>query len=245
MKLSVRLFITVYLTLCCHITSALSFDLLPYTASYASTYKGFKARAEHQLFKTIEGHYQHTTRAKLFFLGFSENSAFTLDGNKVVPMSYEFKGKGGSKKDMSINFDWQNKLVSNHAGKSKWQLPLEGMNYDKLNQFIQLRTDLMTIDRDIEMLPKTYAVIDNNRIKHYQVTVLGEDNIKFKNGVLRCIKVEHKNVKKNKKTILWLAKDWQYLLVGLERIEDNNVEYSLRIKKATVGDQPLTPHIKQ
>lgn len=53
--------------------------------------------------------------------------------------------------------------------------------------------------------------------------------------------------KSNRKTILWFAKDWDYLLVRLYQMETDGKEYQIMLKEGTIdgktvtGEKELTP----
>ena len=46
--------------------------------------------------------------------------------------------------------------------------------------------------------------------------------------------------KSNRKTILWFAKDWDYLLVRLYQMETDGKEYQIMLKEGTIDGKTVT-----
>ena len=67
----------------------------------------------------------------------------------------------------------------------------------------------------------SYQVVDGDEIETYDFRVLGEEKVSTKAGQVDAIKVERVRdpTQSKRETILWFAKDWDYLLVRLHQVE--------------------------
>src|SRR5690606_39602007 len=67
----------------------------------------------------------------------------------------------------------------------------------------------------------SYQVIDGDEVETYDFRVLGEERVRTKAGLVDAIKVERVRdpTQSSRKTVLWFAKDWDYLLVRLHPVE--------------------------
>ncbi|MNO86637.1 hypothetical protein D3C76_780440 [compost metagenome] len=88
----------------------------------------------------------------------------------------------------------------------------------------------------------SYQVIEGTDVDTYDFRVLGEEKVRTQAGLITAIKVERVRdpTKSNRKTVLWFAKDWDYLLVRLYQQESDGKEYQIMLKDGTVGGKTVT-----
>ena len=87
----------------------------------------------------------------------------------------------------------------------------------------------------------SYQVIDGDEIETYDFRVLGEERVRTKAGLIDAIKVERVRdpTQSSRKTVLWFAKDWNYLLVRLHQVEKDGKEYQIMLKDGQVDGRTV------
>jgi len=87
----------------------------------------------------------------------------------------------------------------------------------------------------------SYQVVDGDEIETYDFRVLGEDKVSTKAGQVDAIKVERVRdpTQSKRETILWFAKDWDYLLVRLHQVETDGKEYQIMLEEGRVGGKTV------
>jgi hypothetical protein len=153
----------------------------------------------------------------LTFLPFGdlEESTFNLSNHEVRSYKYTFRSRENKKKlEGSILFDWKSSiLIKSIKGKPAQKEPFKGKIYDKITHIFQLRHDLKLKKKDL-----TYTVVEPEKTKTYHYTVIGTEILKTPIGNLDTIKLTHISDNKERRTELWLAKDFDYLMVKLIQI---------------------------
>ena len=70
---------------------------------------------------------------------------------------------------------------------------------------------------------------------------MGNEILMTPMGPLNAIKVQRiQKEKKNRNTIFWLARDWDYVLIKLSHREKNET-YTLEIMSGSLSDEIITP----
>ena len=87
----------------------------------------------------------------------------------------------------------------------------------------------------------SYQVVDGDEIETYDFRVLGEEKVGTRVGQVDAIKVERVRdpTQSKRQTILWFAKDWDYLLVRLHQVEKDGKEYQIMLQDGSVNGQPV------
>src|SRR3546814_12835726 len=77
------------------------------------------------------------------------------------------------------------------------------------------------------------------RISDWSSDVCSSDLTKA--GQIEAIKVERVRdpTKSKRTTVLWFAKDWDYLLVRLQQVETDGKEYNLMLQDGTVNGKAV------
>lgn len=207
-----------------------------YQARYKAKIKGFSATIERSLKTKDDGLWQLSNNATMFLASIKETSLFKMADSQVTPLNYLYSNALSSKHNSELDFDWKN-LIARDSKKKNNSLTLSEHTFDKLSFQIQLRLDL--IKEGSNFTDKSYNVIDKNRIKTYQVEKLGEEKLTTAAGTFATIKLKQYRPGKNKHTFIWLAKDWQYLILRLQRFENNSSGDSIELEKATLNGKRL------
>ncbi len=215
-------------------------EIKPYKISYLAEYTfllPFDGIATKELTQADNGTWviSNTVTASMFTL--NESSIFKINDSEIIPLKYEFKQNSfGKNKHTLLNFDWGKKQVaakSNKKGNLTYELPFKTL--DKLTYQLQLRKELMATKKLSE-----YLVADKNRLKSYEFEVLGKEIINTELGKLNTIKIQRIRDKKSKRnTLIWLAEDWDYLVVQLHQTEKGKL-YKIKVAQASLNGTPIT-----
>ena len=213
-------------------------ELIPFEASYQASVKGLRASATRSLEPVHEGQYRYSSSVTLKLLGktltrIREHSLFTWEDNMVVPSAYEFTQTGIGSRSRSISFDWEEEFASATVNEHSTVLPLdvEVPVFDELNVFIELRNQLAAGAKTISLL-----AVDGSTIQEDTYQVLGEEPVDTQLGRFAAIKLEKvRQPDSDRETILWLAKNWDFMLLKLYQREGGQA-IELSIDEAIVGD---------
>lgn len=209
-------------------------NLTPFTAHYKAEIGSFTARATRSLSLNEQKQWVLSQRAENLFASITESSEFHFEQPQLRSQRYEYLRKVfGSKRHALLTFDWHTKRVTNDVQDKPWSYDIEQGTLDKLNYQLQLRMDLMQESK----LPLHYAVADGGVLKQYHFEVIGEEQLATELGELETIKVQRIYPGNNKKeTLLWFAKELDYLLVKYQQTNEKGKSSHLLI--TSVEDKP-------
>lgn len=201
----------------------------PYKASYQITWHGLSVgESHHQLTVQIQDTSTHAEERYTFsanttpsipFVPYSyaEFSTFTYKHHHIYPSHYRCEKKEGTKKKGGEwHFDWDKHQVVIIRPTDRKPLHLSVGILDEVSQNFALRKDL----RAGKTKNLDYAVVHGADIRTYHFTWLGEEKIETKLGTLDTIKLEHASKNKDKRTIFWMSKSHDYLLVATEQFRN-------------------------
>lgn len=217
-----------------------SYGLTPYNATYHATWKAkwFPITVEgiRTLKKEDDDTWQLSFEAYSSIADLSEISIFKIKDQQISPDSYRYKTSGFlSKKHRLQEFNWD-KLKVWLPQKELWaNYELEKGVLDNLSYQEQIRLDLKQGKKEFY-----YPVTYKNRLKHYYFEVVGETQLQLRNGKITAIEVKQIKLKHPKEaTHIWFAKDYDYLLVKLEKTKKNGNQNAVTLKKALINGQTL------
>lgn len=198
-------------------------EISPYEAKYEVRYGGLKVgEMTQQLTAAVDGRQTlqtiaHTTGLVSWLKNdtITERSIWQEDGGEVLPLSYTYRYTGRSKDAFErLDFDWSAGVVSSLRDGNVTTLAVARGTLDKhLNQLV-LRRDLLHGQRG----QLSYPVAERGKLKQYEFTVVGEELLQSKRfGPLDCLKVSKGT------TLIWVAKQLDYLPVKIEKDEDGTL----------------------
>ncbi|WP_263141209.1 DUF3108 domain-containing protein [Pseudomonas sp. RIT-PI-AD] len=211
----------------------------PFVASYTADWKQlpFSGTAGRSLKKLDDGRWQLDFEAAMLVASLSEVSTFRVEKDTFLPQSYRFNRNGlGKGKQVELDFDWsQKQVIGNDRGEPVRLLLNRGL-LDKSTYQLALQHDVATGKKSM-----SYQVVDGEDIETYDFRVLGEERVATQAGQVDAIKVERVRdpTQSARKTVLWFAKDWDYLLVRLHQIEKDGKEYQIMLKDGTVDGKKV------
>ena len=145
-----------------------------------------------------------------------ETSLFSVDPYGLHPRSYYFdEGSSKGKRNSRIEFDWSSdSAIGQYKGETR-SIPLAAGMIDRLLAQLVLMRD-MANDR----LPQTYAIVDRNEVKEYDVRVVGEEMMPTPAGQFDTIKLRRQRPGSSRATLIWAAPELGYLPVKMVQLKD-------------------------
>lgn len=219
---------------------AQALEIKPFSASYTADWKQvpISGTAGRSLKALDNGRWELDFEASMLVASLSEKSTFRMESEAFLPLTYRFDRSGlGNGKQIELDFDWNEKQVIGNDRGNPVQVPLNRGLQDKSTYQLVLQHDVAAGKQSM-----SYQVIDGDEVETYDFRVLGEENVRTKAGLLAAIKVERVRdpTQSSRKTVLWFAKDWDYLLVRLHQVEKDGKEYQIMLKEGTVDGRPVS-----
>lgn len=217
-----------------------SHSFTPYDATYHATWKAkwFPITVEgiRTLKKMDDDTWQLSFEADSSVADLSEISIFKVQDQQILPQNYRYKTTGFlSKKHRIQEFNW-NKHKVWLPKKELWaDYALEKGVLDNLSYQEQIRLDLKAGKKEFY-----YPVTYKNRLKHYYFEVVGETQLQLQNEKITAIEVKQVKLKHPKEaTRIWFAKDYDYLLIKLDKTKKRGTRNIIELKKAEINGQTL------
>lgn len=214
-------------------------DLKPFTASYTADWKQLpmSGTASRSLEKGANDTWTLSFKASMMIASLTEESTLTVDKDALLPKTYHFERGGlGKPKKTDLDFDWSQKMVTGTDRGDAVKVPLNRGMLDKSTYQLALQRDVAAGKKSM-----SYQVVDGGDVDTYDFRVLGTEKVDTKAGQVDAIKVERvRDPTQNKRTtVLWFAKDWDYLLVRLQQVETDGKEYNIMLQDGTVNGKTV------
>ncbi|WP_248747765.1 DUF3108 domain-containing protein [Pseudomonas sp. MWU12-2037] len=214
-------------------------DLQPFSASYTADWKQLpmSGSAERSLSKNDNGTWTLSFKASMMIASLTEESTIRLDKDTLLPQSYNFERGGlGKAKKINLDFDWASKMVTGSDRGDPVKVPLNSGMLDKSTYQLALQRDVAAGKKSM-----SYQVVEGTDTDTYDFRVLGAEKVSTKAGSVDAIKVERvRDPTQNKRTtVMWFAKDWDYLLVRLQQVETDGKEYNIMLQEGTVAGKEV------
>ena len=211
----------------------------PFSASYTADWKQvpISGTASRSLEALDNGRWELNFEASMLVASLSETSTFRMENDAFLPLTYRFDRSGlGKAKQIELDFDWTEKQVLGNDRGEPVRFPLNRGIQDKSTYQLVLQHDVAAGKQSM-----SYQVIDGDEVETYDFRVLGTERVRTKAGLIEAIKVERVRdpTQSSRKTVLWFAKDWNYLLVRLHQVEKDGKEYQIMLKDGTVDGRPV------
>ncbi len=214
--------------------------LKPFEARYEARAMGMRAKAYRTL-QLVEGEvYRLQNSVTLTLLGatvgsVAESSEFRWLAGDLIPLQYRYDQTGISSRSESVDFDWASNVAQSTYKDESWSLPLQPGIMDKLSYGTRMGRDISTGG----LTEVSYNIVDAEDIEVHLYRVTAEEVLSTPAGNLNTLRIERiRDPGSSRKTTVWLAKDWGYLLVRLEQVSDSGTT-ELELESATVDGQAL------
>lgn len=202
----------------------------PYRIVYEvkfDTFLPFEGKAIRQLKLQKDGGWKLSHSIDSGVINVRESSRFDWQNKQPKTRQYHYKQNSiGKDKDEQLKFDWVNLQAHHNTDKPPGSFAIPDNTLDKLTYQLKIRQDLA-----IGKEPGVYTVADKRRLKEYGFILLGEEPLDTPVGTLNTLKIKRDRGPDSKReTTLWLAKDWDYLLVKLQQ-QEKGKDYEVVIEK--------------
>lgn len=211
----------------------------PFRADYKAQFNDITVTATRSLTPLEGGEQLFSFKAETWLATLLESSQFRWDDeNTLVPQQYHYqRSVFGKKRKAILDFNWQEMTVVNNVQEHSWSMSIPLMVQDKLSYQLQLRSDLLNNKPSLK-----YHIADGGHLKTYLFEAMGEEILNTPVGPLHTIKIKKVNAKgKRRTTYIWMAKNWDFLLVKLKQTERDGKTYSIHLLNAEIAGQQVKP----
>ncbi|MBT3428243.1 MAG: DUF3108 domain-containing protein [Gammaproteobacteria bacterium] len=214
-----------------------------FKVTYKADYMGLpiSAKGIRQLEVAASGQYLLKSSATSLFADVEEISAFQLQNGTARPEAYRYQRTGlGKNKKVQLRFDWLANTVTDLLNNTQFPLEPGSTTSDKLLYQFQLQADLLRAARQ-QTLPEgfEYTVFDEGRLKQYQFQIVGKEMLSTKLGQIKTWKIKRSNSATDRSTTLWMAPEYEFMLVRFEQTGKDNKGFSLMIEEAQLGGETI------
>lgn len=213
--------------------------LVPYRVVYQVSMGALSATAVEELKEVATGSYTVSQKMDSMMAEVEENSRFRVIEGRLRPDAYDYEFSAFFKKRVQKEvFDWRAGTVT-HTYKDKTSKDkIKPGTYDRFSSRLQLREDLAAGLKEMH-----YTVAEKGRLRDYRFAVGPEELITTPLGTLRAVKVTRVREQGSKRqTHLWLALDWDYILIALHQLEKDGSTMKLELSEAVTGGRRVTGH---
>ncbi|MDC0598737.1 DUF3108 domain-containing protein [Gammaproteobacteria bacterium] len=237
-----QLFSLLPLLLILSTTRVLAEPPIPFAAEYEARYQGIQAQADRSLEQLDEEQFLLRSRIKLRLLGktvsrIDEQSQFLWLNNQVQSQAYEYIQTGLGEKARSVAFDWQNNSAVTLVNDEQNSLALDIPVLDELSSFMEIKRQL---EDNIDNI--YFNVVDEDEIESQHYQVLGEEQLSTPLGNFNAIKLQRvRNPESKRSTEIWLATDWDYLLLKLYQTNSSGEVFEINLRQASLAEVQVTP----
>lgn len=214
---------------------------VPFEITYNARYDNFEAEASRYLrYDSQSSIYQLRTEISLELLGQTltsvvEESQVRWEADHAVPLTYKYVQQGLNTRSRSITFNHKINSADFTIDAKKGTLPLNRPVYDDLSSYLAIREQLMAGNKDI-----MFEVLDKDTIKTYHYQVEDEAELNTALGEFAAVKLARiRDDNPRRKTEIWLARDYDFMLLKLVQEEPNNHTIRLDVTKAIVDGKNL------
>ena len=156
-----------------------------------------------------------------------EESVFHFENGKFRAVTYDYRHSGSSKnRDESIAYNWKDNVAQVNYRGHESSIELEPGALDRF--LLQLA---ISVDASRDALPRVYRIIDNGRIKEYELKITREERVRTPAGEFDTVRVERVDNTRDKSLKLWLAPELGYLPVRVEQEKRNEEPLRLILKR--------------
>lgn len=207
-----------------------------YDVSYKAQLNGMAVEARHQLQQLDNGQYSEVLEAKAALGKVTEQATFDLIDGQIIPGEYSYnRSIIGLKRRELQRFDWANLQMTFTKGKRAQQVEIQPGYMDKMTYKQQMRQHLAAGHKDL-----TYPVLSREKLKQYHFKLIGTEVLSTAIGQLNTTVIQRLTEDQSEQIKIWLATDWDYLLVKLEKRDQGEVQ-QMQIRRGTLNNNPILP----
>lgn len=218
----------------------------PYQAEYQARASGMRTSAYRRLSRTADNHYEISHGLSLRMLRanvvtVNETSQFSWHADGALAHRYQFEQSGVRRRKEQVEFDWANHTALMTRDGEQNQADLEPGALDNLSFSVHMSALLVHAqqggdsDAFAEGALYSFTIVDGREVDEQTYRVLGEETLSTPQGELHTLKAERvRDTDSRRSTVLWLAKDYDYVLVRLEQSESNGSRTELVLQSISM-----------
>jgi len=227
------------------ITSLHAQDVAEYSARYQASANGVSAIAQREFIRINDNSYRLQIRLLAEIAGqqlakLEQTSEIAFINNSFQPLSYSYMLSGISTEAHAINYNWEAKLALSRRDEESWSIDLNGAVWDQLSHQFALRQIFVNKKAETNSGEHEFLLIDGDEVEIHRYTVIGEEILITTLGSLNTVRLERiQEDSESRKTSIWLAKDWGYLLARIEQINDSGLRIEFDLENAVLGGKQV------
>lgn len=206
-----------------------------FETKYSASLYGYNLDITSNLKKLSNGTYQLYNHVDSYAGELVETSQISWDDAKKIttPLAYKkYWSALGKRSDEQVRFDWTKRTAANTTKNTSFNLNGISNVQDNLSYQLQMRQDFLAGKKSV-----SYNVTDGQKNSSFVFEIVKEEIIDSALGKVKAVKV--KRVQSGtKETYVWLAKDYQYLLIKFEQRKDGFL-YTFTLNKAVLNGKPI------
>ena len=207
-----------------------------FKANYDAVISGFAVQARREYKPLDNGLVELSFSASSWLANLTEISRFTWHQATIQPLFFSStRDILGIKKASQLDVNHGNKTLTRTVENELDNLAYAERSLDRLSFQLQLQQDLLLDKPNV-----TYKIVHNQNIKNNQFDIIGEEIITTKAGDLKTLKIKVIRENSSLITFIWVATEWQFLLVRLIQLKGNKEQFSIELTDAIVGDQAVS-----
>ena len=204
----------------------------PFQAHYRARYDGvpFSAKGRRILVRDDDGDLRFFSDLRMLLLQVEEEAIMRLgDDGSLTPHSYAYRQRGlGGGRNRELDFDWEAGEVRRSGDKVRTHR-LDPGYLDPVSWQLALRRDVsrggLAVGDVVE-----YAVTDGGEPKTYTIELRGAESVELPCGTFETVMLERVfEDGDTRETRIWLAPEFDYMLVRLEAVDDSGKALRLEL----------------
>ncbi|MFV0277424.1 MAG: DUF3108 domain-containing protein [Parahaliea sp.] len=212
--------------------------LRPYTAEYDTSALGMHLTLRRELKTDGDGSYTLTNGGKILVAGFHEVAVFQVRQEELIPRSYVYQGTGLINRRREVHFTPGADTVRSLYKGEWYELPNKPGTLDRLSQQEHLRLLMLREPDPRDGLAITIA--DGKKIKNSTLHVVGEEVVETALGPINTLHFERQHDDPERLSEVWVAPEWDYLMVKTVHVEDDR-PVEILLTKASIDGVPVIP----
>lgn len=217
-------------------------QVIEYSARYKASANGISALAQRTLEKTSASAYRlsNTLQAEIFdqlIAKLEQTSEFELVAGKLIPQSYSYLLSGISSESKTIAYNWDAAIALSTEDDRSWSIALTGSELDQLSHQFVLRQ----LIQSSTLTEFEFNLIDEDEVETHRYRVIADEVLQTPLGRLNTVKLQRvRAAEDDRQTIIWLARDWDLLLVRIDQVSASGLSIKLELEQAIVGEAEVT-----
>ena len=207
-----------------------------FNVSYTAQLNGMAVEANHRLTQLENGQYSETLEAKAALVKVTEQAIFDIIDEQIIPREYSYnRSIIGLKRKELQRFDWAKQLMIYTKGQRTQQVAIQPGYLDKMTYKQKMRRQLAAGQEEF-----TYPVLSREKLKQYHFKMIGTEVLSTAIGALNTTVIQRLTDNPSEQIKIWLATDWDYLLVKLEKTDQGEGQ-QMQISRGTLNSNPILP----